>query len=66
MSNERPPADDLDRYSLAALTKPAALVRLAGIGTVVLAIAAAFAGTAGWLSPGRLDPARDDRPRSRR
>ena len=25
---------------------------------VVLAIAAAFAGTAGWLSPGRLDPAR--------
>jgi len=58
MANERPPADDFDRYSLAALTKPAALVRLAGIGTVVLAIAAAFAGTAGWLSPGRLDPAR--------
>jgi len=58
MSTERLPASDPDRYSLAALTKPAALVRLAGIGTVVLAIAAAFAGTAGWFSPGRLDPAR--------
>jgi catalase len=58
MSNERPPEGDSDRYSLAALTTPAALIRLAGIGVVVLAIAAAFAATAGWLSPGRLDPAR--------
>jgi catalase len=58
MSTGRPPAGNSDRYSLAALTKPAALVRLAGIGVVVLAVAAAFAGTAGWLSPGRLDPAR--------
>ena len=58
MTNERPPAGDSDRYGLAALTKPASLLRLAGIGTVVFAIAAAFAGTAGWLSPGRLDPAR--------
>ena len=47
-----------DPYSFSNLTQPASLVRLAGIGTVVLAIAAAFAGTAGWLSPGRLDPAR--------
>lgn len=58
MSNERPSADASDRYGIAALTKPAALIRLAGIGAVVLAVAAAFAGTAGWLSPGRLDPAR--------
>jgi catalase len=58
MPDERPPAGDSDRYGLTALTKPAALVRLAGIGTVMLAIAAAFAGTAGWFSPSRLDPAR--------
>lgn len=58
MSTERPPAGDTDRYSLSALTKPVALARLAGIGTIVLAIGAAFAGAAGWLSPGRLDPAR--------
>ena len=47
-----------DRYSFANLVKPASLVRLAGIGVVVLAIAGAFAATAGWLSPGRLGPAR--------
>lgn len=47
-----------DRYSLAALAKPASLVRLAGIGVVLLGIGGAFAATAGWLSPGRLDPAR--------
>lgn len=58
MSTERPPTGDSDRYGLTALTRPAALVRLAAIGTVVIAIAAAFAGAAGWLSPGRLDPAR--------
>ena len=45
-------------YSFAALTKSASLARLGGIGVVVLAIAAAFAGTAGWLSPDRLDPDR--------
>jgi catalase len=45
-------------YSFAFLTKPSSLVRLGGIGVVVFAIAAAFAGTAGWLSPGRLGPDR--------
>ncbi|MFI5030570.1 MAG: catalase family peroxidase [Reyranellales bacterium] len=43
-------------YSFSNLTKPASLVRLGGIGVVVLAIAAAFAGTAGWFSPDRLGP----------
>lgn len=47
-----------DRYSFSALTKPAALVSLGGIGVVLLAVAAAFAGTAGWFSPDRLDPER--------
>lgn len=49
---------DSDRYSFASLTKPASLLRLGGIGVVVLAIAGAFAATAGWFSSGRLDPAR--------
>jgi catalase len=43
-------------YSFSNLTRPASLMRLGGIGVVVLAIAAAFAGTAGWFSPGRLGP----------
>jgi catalase len=47
---------DPDPYSLGHLTKPASLARLGGIGVVVLAIAAAFAGTAGWFSPDRLGP----------
>jgi catalase len=47
---------DRNPYSLAQLTKSASLARLGGIGVVVLAIAAAFAGTAGWLSPDRLGP----------
>lgn len=47
-----------DRYSFSNLTKPASLGRLAGIGVVVLAIAGAFTTTAGFLSPGRLDPTR--------
>jgi catalase len=58
MSNETPTTPGSDRYSLGALTKPAARVRLAGIGIVVLAIAGAFAATAGWLSPDRLGPGR--------
>ena len=45
-------------YSFANLTRPSSLARLAGIGVVVLAISGAFAGTAGWLSPGRLGPDR--------
>jgi catalase len=47
-----------DRYSFANLTKPASLVRLGGIGVGLLAIAGAFAATAGWLLPDRLDPER--------
>ena len=43
-------------YSFSYLTKPASLARLGGIGVMVLALAAAFAGTAGWFSPGRLGP----------
>jgi catalase len=49
---------DSDRYSLGALLKAGALVRLGGIAGVLLGIAGAFAATAGWLSPGRLDPDR--------
>lgn len=48
---------DSDRYSFAYLTKPASLVRLGGIGVVVVAIAGVFGATAGWFS-GHLDPAR--------
>jgi catalase len=47
-----------DRYSLANLMKPASLVRLAGIGVVVLGIAGAFVATAGLLSPDRLNSKR--------
>lgn len=43
-------------YSFAHLTKPVSLARLGGIGVVLLIAAVAFAGTAGWLSPGRLGP----------
>lgn len=43
-------------YSFSNLTRPESLLRLGGIGVVVLAIAAAFAGTAGWFSPDRLGP----------
>ena len=43
-------------YSFSNLTRPASLARLGGIGVVVLALAAAFAGTAGWFSPSRLGP----------
>jgi catalase len=43
-------------YSFSNLTRPASLARLGGIGAMVLALAAAFAGTAGWFSPSRLGP----------
>jgi catalase len=46
------------RYELAALLAPAALARLGLIGLAILAVAGAFAWTAGRLSPGRLDQAR--------
>jgi catalase len=45
---------DPNPYSFTHLTKPASLARLGGIGVVVVAIAAAFAATGGWFSPGRL------------
>lgn len=44
-----------DRYSFANLVKPASLVRLAGIGVVVLGLAGAFAATAGLLGPTGLN-----------
>lgn len=46
------------RYGLATLLQPRSLRRLALIGAVVAAIAAAFAWTGGLFSPGRLDQAR--------
>lgn len=46
------------RYGMAALLAPAPLAKLAGIGAIVCGIAALFAWTGGWLSPGRLDQAR--------
>jgi catalase len=49
---------DPGRYSFANLTKPSSLVRLAGIGAVLVVAAGAFAATAGWFSSGRLDQAR--------
>jgi catalase len=47
-----------ERYRLSALADPAALAGLAIIGIVVLCVVGAFAYVAGWLSPGRLTPAR--------
>lgn len=43
------------RYGLAALLKPAALMRLGGIAVLLAAAAAAFAWAGGWLAPHRLD-----------
>jgi catalase len=45
-------------YSLNAVLKPSALTRLGIIGAILVAVTAAFAWTAGWFSPGRLDQAR--------
>ena len=39
-----------------ALSRNALLTRLAAIGLVLLIVAAGFAYTGGWLSPGRLTP----------
>ena len=41
-----------------ALSRNALLTRLAAIGLVLLIVAAGFAYTGGWLSPGRLTPGR--------
>ena len=46
------------RYDLTHLLAPASLVKLVGIGAIVCGIAALFAWSGGWLSPGRLDQAR--------
>ncbi len=43
------------RYSVQNLLTPASLAKLAGIGGAVLGVAALFAWTGGWFSPGRLD-----------
>ncbi|HEY1943710.1 MAG TPA: catalase family peroxidase [Roseiarcus sp.] len=51
---QAPPGPE-HRYDLAALLIPANLRRLGLIGVLVLAIAALFAWTGGWLSSGRLD-----------
>lgn len=45
-------------YALSAVLRPRTLLRLGGIGVVVLAVVAAFAWTGGWLSPGRLEQRR--------
>jgi catalase len=52
------PTASSQRYRLPSLSDKGALVRLAAIGACVLAIALAFAYTAGWLTPGRLGEAR--------
>jgi len=52
------PAASSSRYRLPSLRDRGALVRLAAIGASVLAVAVAFAYTAGWFSPSRLGEAR--------
>jgi catalase len=46
------------RYRVQTLLTPPSLAKLAGIGSIVLGVAALFAWTGGWFSPGRLDQAR--------
>jgi catalase len=50
--------NDKDRYQAAALLTSRSLMWVGVIGAVVIAIAACFAWTAGWFSPGRLDQTR--------
>ena len=45
-------------YDLRHLLAPASLLKLSGIAAIVCGIAALFAWSGGWLSPGRLDQAR--------
>jgi catalase len=45
-------------YSPGALLKPGAMAKLGVIALLLLALAAGFAGAAGWLSPARLDQTR--------
>jgi catalase len=52
------PPDIDDRYSVRALTSAASLARLAVIGAILVLIVAAFAWSAGWFSPHRLNQAR--------
>jgi catalase len=59
MSNDtHVPREAASRYSLSTLSAPTALMRLGIIGLVLLGLASAFAWTAGWFSPGRLDRVR--------
>jgi catalase len=46
------------RYQLSSLLAPSSLVKLGGIGAIVAGVAALFAWTGGWFSPGTLTPAR--------
>jgi catalase len=46
------------QYGLPSLTDKGTLLRLAVIGAAVLCVVAAFAYVGGWLSPGRLTPAK--------
>lgn len=46
------------RYTLRSLLTPASLARLAVIGAILVLVVAAFAWSAGWFSPRRLDQAR--------
>jgi catalase len=57
-NNTHVPKEAASRYSLSALSAPTALTRLGVIGLVLLGTASAFAWTAGWFSPSRLDRGR--------
>ena len=52
------PPDIDDRYSVRALTSATSLARLGVIGAILVLIVAAFAWSAGWFSPNRLDQKR--------
>jgi len=54
LPKERSSANDV----LAMLSEPRTMVRLAGIGALVLCIVGIFAYVGGWLSPGVLTPSR--------
>jgi catalase len=53
--SDRPQPRPGERYSIASLLALPSLLRLALIGGVLLVLAASFAWTGGWFSPGRLD-----------
>ena len=53
-SDPRKPSPE-NRYSLSALARPGALASLALIAAILGVVAAAFAWSAGWFSPHRVD-----------